>query len=229
VIWWLESWNWQMAGTEWHFWGGVGGWLYRFLDWFLDVIKWVVGLPLLFIICYFTFTSVGMIVASPLHDFLSERIELAICEPQDRPDWSLREQVRLSLRSMRDSLIIVVRQVVAMILTLPFLMVPYVGFLPLFLVTAYYTGLGFLDVAMARNNLRHAHKKPMIRRCRWQLLGMGLAMEWMFLVPFMGLFLLPMGVVAGTELYCRADWVGMFRRRGVEPPPEFVPPRLRGR
>jgi CysZ protein len=167
----------------------------------MEVLKWALVLPFVFIVCYFTFTSVGMIVASPFHDFLSERIEQHLNPTPPQPSAPLWHQIRQMLRNMLSSLRIVVRQIFAMVLTLPFLLVPYIGFLPLFVVTAYFTGLGFLDVPMARHNIRHADKKPIIRSCRWYLLGMGLAMECMFLVPFLALLLLPMGVVAGTILW----------------------------
>jgi CysZ protein len=226
AVWVLSSWDWNLQGQTWQFWGGFGAWLQKALGGTLNIVKWLLAVPLLIVFCYFTFTSVGMVVASPFNDILSERIELAICRPQNRPSLAWAEQLRLIAVSVMDSLAILLRQVLWMILALPFLLVPYVGFLPLFLVTAYHTGLGFVDVAMARNYLRNVHKRMFIRQRRGPLLGIGLAMELMFLVPLLGLFILPLGVAAGTVLYCRFDWETAFRTSHLPVPAKFVPPKL---
>jgi len=227
ALWWIGHWDWQLSGEPWQFWGPVGGWLHAAIDHSLNVLKWLVALPALFFFCYFTFTAVGMVVASPFNDLLSERIERALCVPLERPRLSWKVQAKLMLISLGDSLLILLRQVGWTLLVLPCLIIPYIGFIPLFLVTAYHTGLGFVDVAMARNGLRHRHKQILNRVHRRQLLGIGLAMELMFLIPFMGLFILPLGVVAGTLLYCRFDWEERLRVLKLEPPPHFVYPRLR--
>ena len=226
AFWFLWNWDWSLLGQPWQFWGGFGAWLQNALHTALNVVKWMLAVPVLLVICYFTFSAVGMIVASPFNDLLSERIETAICEPQNRPRLSWPDQARMILISVCDSLAILLRQVFWMVLALPFLLIPYVGFLPLFLVTAYHTGLGFVDVAMARNYLRNAHKRLFIRQHQRQLLGIGLAMELMFLIPFLGLFILPLGVAAGTLLYCRYDWETAFRNTRPPLPARFVPPKL---
>lgn len=226
ALWMLWHWDWHLTGEPWQFWGGLGAWLHGTLDGALDVVKWILAIPLLLVGSYFTFTAVGMIVASPFNDLLSERVELAICEPQNRPRITWDEQARLTLISVWDSLGILARQILWMLPALPFLLIPYLGFIPLFLVTAYHTGLGFVDVAMARNYLRNPHKRILTRQNRRTLLGIGLAMELLFLVPFLGLFILPLGVVAGTLLYCRFDWETALRDTGLEAPAKFVAPRL---
>jgi len=227
ALWWIAHWDWSVGENPWQFWGGFGAWLHGALDQSLEVVKWVLALPLLLAICYFTFTAVGMVLASPFNDILSERIERAICQEQYRPSISWKEQGKLILVSVIDSLTILVRQIGWILVSLPFLIIPYLGFIPLFLVTAYHTGLGFVDVAMARNYLRHRHKKILIQHHRKTLMGIGLAMELLFLIPFMGLFILPLGVAAGTLIYCRFDWETHFKSSRMEAPEKFVCPKLR--
>jgi CysZ protein len=129
ALWWIGQWDWNLGEEPWQFWGWFGEWLHGALDRSLDVVKWLVVIPLLLAVCYFTFTAVGMVLASPFNDILSERIELAICEPQNRPVIAWKEQGKLIMVSIIDSLTILIRQVGWILLTLPFLIIPYLGFL----------------------------------------------------------------------------------------------------
>lgn len=226
-VWLIGRWHWHVSGQPWQFWGGFGAWLHGLLEGTVGLAKWAIALPVLFGFCYFSFTAVGMIVGSPFYDLLSERVEHGLCEERERVPASMRQRLRNLALSALDSLVLLGRQLVGILLTLPFLLVPGIGFMPLFLVTAYNTGLGFADLAMVRNDLRYAHKRLLIRRRRGQLFGLGIAMELLFLVPFLGLFLLPLGVVAGTIVYCRFDWRRAFVGSAKPPPVGFVPPKLR--
>lgn len=219
--------RWNVSEVAWSFWWGTG----EALSWLVNsmgtVLKWVIGIPVALLVSYFTFTTIGMLVASPFNDILSERLERAMCEEAARPPQTWRFFLRSTCWSAFDSLRIVLRQAFWSVLCLPLLLVPLVGFLPLFLVCAYYTGLGFLDVGMARNLLRDRHKRPAIRQMRWTFFGLGVAMELCFLIPFVGMILMPVGVASGTLLYCRIDWARLFRENGWTYPEGFLPPCLR--
>lgn len=219
--------QWTVSDVAWSFWWGTGETLSWVANSMGSVLKWVVGIPLALLVSYFTFTTVGMLLASPFNDILSERLERVLCEEWTHPPQTWRFMLRSTCWSAFDSLRIVLRQAFLCILCLPLLLIPVVGFLPLFLVCAYYTGLGFLDVGMARNLLRDRHKRPAIREMRWTFFGLGLAMELCFLVPFLGMILMPVGVASGTLLYCRIDWARLFRENGWDYPEGFVPPQLR--
>lgn len=225
LVLWLAS-RWDPTIGPWEFWGPVGGWLSAALDWSAGALKWLVLLPLLAVGSWFTFIAVGMTIAGPFNDMLSERIERAICRPKEDLALPLRLTVANALLSIVDSLRILGRQALWTLLALPFLAVPLVGFVPLLLVTAWFTGLGYFDASMARNDLRHRHRAPMFREAFWELLGLGLAMELLFLIPLVGLVMLPIGVTAGTILYCRLDWEEYFARRGIEAPAGFRPPHV---
>jgi CysZ protein len=221
--------HWQPQVGAWEFWGPTGRWLANALNFTLGPLKWIVAIPTLLVFCYFTFTIVGFIVAAPFNDMLAARVERAICHPRLRgregdERLPLMLTGRLMLLTMWDSLLIVARQLAWTAATLPLLVIPIVGFIPFFLVTAYFTGLGFFDTSMARNNLRNRHKAPVLRVHRWELLGLGAAMELLFMIPFAGLLLLPLGVTAGTILYCEIDWDRALRENGNQRPPGFTPP-----
>ncbi|MEM9445306.1 MAG: EI24 domain-containing protein [Verrucomicrobiota bacterium] len=173
-----------------------------------EILKWVFFLPLAFFVCLYTFSAVGMIVASPLNDLLSHKTELLLSLKNPSKDQIRSEQKLLytnMLYSLRDSAYIVIRQLFFTLLTIPFLLVPFVGFLPLFLVTAYHTGLGFLSIPADRQGLRYQQKKAIFRKHLWEFVGLGIAMEFLFLIPLTALFFLPLGVISGTLLYLKLD------------------------
>lgn len=216
--------NWNPQVDAWEFWGPVGGWLSSAINAVSGWAKWLLSIPLLFFTCYFTFTAVGMVIASPLNDLLSDRVERKLCEPPEDQSLSYRLTAKILVRSVFDSLIIVMKQGAAIVLVLPFLLLPFVGFIPLLLVTAYFSGLGFFDIPLVRHNLTGRHKQAVLTGRRWEALGMGLAMEFLFYVPFVGLLMLPIGVTAGTLLYCRMDWSTLFEGDELAAPDGFAPP-----
>lgn len=223
AFYWLA--NWQPQVGPWDFGWDLGALAAKSLNLAMGPLKWLVGLPIMLLACYFTFTTVGMIVASPFNDILSERVERHLCHPSRDPVISTRQLAVSMAKSLIDSLVIVIRQIAMTLLVLPLLLIPVVGFLPLLLVTAHYTGLGLVDVAMARNHLRPVHKRTMIRDRRWEIFGLGLAMEFLFFVPGGGLLVLPVGVTAGTLLYCQYDWIGGLAQKGLSRPKGFRPPQ----
>lgn len=222
AIWLIGSWEVTVA---WDFWGPTGAWLSDWVNWSFGVMKWLISLPIVFAVCYFSFTAVGMVLASPLNDMLSERSERAIVGEPEGAKINWRLTAKLMLISIWDSLMIVTRQLLYSILALPFLVIPVIGAVPLLLVNAYFTGRGFIDIATARNYLRLHHTSAVLAKCRMQVLGLGGAMMLAFAVPFVGLLMLPVGVVAGALFYCRVDWASEVTEAGLELPAAYRGPR----
>ena len=218
-------WNWDVYAVAWDFWGPVGRWLaaaVNWMGWLVKLVVVVLGLGAAF----FTFTGVGMALASPLNDILSEKVEMAYLGIEVKPGMPFRFTMRAGLLSFCDSLRNLARQLFYTVLTLPFLLVPLIGFIPLFLVGAYFAGFGFLDSAMARNFLRPPHKKLLVTKRYWEILGFGAAMQISFAIPGLGMLLMPVGVVAGTLLYCGEDWEKLMADGGLPLPEGFVPPKV---
>jgi len=227
LIWLISGIN--FAVGDWSFWGPVGGWLSSAINFTLGPLKWIVAIPVMLIMAYFSFTIVGMIIASPFNDMLSARVERALTDSRDDVKLPLMTTGKLMVMGILDGLAILGRELVVIVLVLPFLLVPVVGFLPLFFVAAYFSGLGYFDYSMARNNLRNRHKWPVTRNHRWEMLGMGVMMELLFLIPFVNLLIMPLGVVGGTMLYCDIDWEKELAAAGLEEPAGFSPPRVSSR
>lgn len=217
-------WNWNMYEVNWQFLGPVGGWLSRAVNWMGWLVKLVVAM-LAVGAAFFTFTAVGMALASPLNDILSEKVEATYIGGKEKMEKPLRFTVKAALRSVGDSLGTLGKQLFFTLLTLPFLFIPLVGFIPLFLVGGYFAAYGYLDSAMARNFLRPRHKQLLVDGRFWEVLGFGVMMQALFVIPFLGMLLMPVGVTGGTLLYCTEDWDGLLARAGTPPPEGFMPPR----
>ncbi len=217
-------WNWNVYEVNWAFWGPVGGWLSAVANWMGWLVKFVVAM-LGLAAAFFTFSAVGMALASPLNDILSEKVEASYLGGLQRVEMPFRFTVGAAFISFGDSLRTLVRQLVCTVIVLPFLLVPVVGFIPLFLVGAYFAGFGFLDSAMARNFLRPKHKKLLVDKRFWEVLGFGAMMQALFAIPFVGILLMPVGVASGTLLYCSEDWERLLAENGQQQPNGFVPPK----
>jgi len=223
ALWAISYWDW--SGLRFEF---LGEWVSRAFGTSMNVLKWIVLVPVLAATAYFSFTAVGLVIASPLNDLLSERVEEELCEPKAPLSLPFNKRLRGMAYSLWDSFTIFVRQVFFTLLTVPLLLVPGVGFLPFFLVSTYYTGRGYFEVGTARNLLRPRHTKTIIRKMRWQFLGLGTCIQLLFTIPLLPLIILPLGITAGTLMYCAEDWDAALKNAGLEPPLGFQAPKVKG-
>lgn len=208
---------------DWAFWGDWGA---RLGEWTAAggrALLWLVAVPVFFFCGYFTFFFCGAVLAAPFNDALSEKLEIALTG-RPAPAWAWRG-AWLSFRlSMGSTLRLLARQLFWMAATLPLLLVPLVGQAAWFLLSAYFTGLAYLDFAMARNFLGHRAKLAAARENRAAVTGLGAALLLLFAVPFLGVLLLPLGAAGATILYCSLDWRGILARAGLPPPEGFCFP-----
>lgn len=206
VLLWL-LWKWQPAATAWDFWGPVGSWLTAAYNTVAPWMRWIVFLVAL-LLSYFTFTAVGMVVASPLNDMLSEKVEL-LAANRRAEERRLGESLKITGASLVDSMYMSAWQLVLTAVFFPFVFIPVVGFLPLFIVGAYFGSRSFVIPAPARHGLRLRDMRALFRRRRWELLGFGTTMQLLFMIPFAGMVILPVGVTAGTLFYCKYESEGV--------------------
>lgn len=214
----------RIPEVHWEFWWGTGEALASLVNAGTPYIKWLIVVPLIAVLCYFSFTFVGMLIAAPFNDILSEKIESYITGRDTAGNAPLRLTLKATLVSLFSTLRMLLRQMLCALLCLPLLLIPVVGAGVMFVAMSYYAGLGFFDIGMARNFLRHGQKMAAAREIRWQIVGLGIVMQGLFLIPLAGLLLLPLGVAGGTLLYCRFDWTEFMRRRGFSMPEGFIPP-----
>lgn len=185
-------------------------WLNPFLDELVAVAKWIFGIPIVFAISYFTFVLSCLIIASPFNDILSEKTECifrkASVSGSSSGSWGI------FIRSIFFTLRILARQLFWSLLMIPFLLIPYIGFLPLFIITAYFTGVALVDIPMCRNNWKRKEKESWIKQYRSRIIGIGALAELSFFIPGLALFIFPIGVVAATILYCQEEFMANNRK-----------------
>ena len=177
--------------------------------WSLIILKWIVAMPVLLVVVYFSFTAVGMVVAAPFNDLLSARVEqvAGAAAPEAVPSCWMTQVAATMLGSLR----LLGLQIFCSLLVIPFLLVPAVGFVPLLLVTGYFGGLAMVDVAVARHDPTAGRLSRAIPGRRREVLALGVAMELLFFIPFAGLLFLPLGVTAGTLMHER--WKGVSNEK----------------
>ncbi|MHC4870334.1 MAG: EI24 domain-containing protein [Planctomycetota bacterium] len=201
--------------------GSAGKWLFR-------AAKLVLFISVTLTFLFFGFTAIGMVIASPFNDLLSEKVELLLCKEREYANVSYQKWALMTGFSLFESLKIALKQLVVMVIAFPLLLIPIIGFIPMFAASSYFGGLGFFDVALARHFLRSQHRRTVMKDIRWQIFGLGAAMELSLIIPVLGLFVFPLGAVAATILFCNIDWEMRFNRNGIEPPEGFRYPELKG-
>ena len=106
-LWFLA--NWEISLVAWDFWGPVGRWLSDAINWMGWMVKLVVAMVAI-AAAYFTFSAVGMVIASPFNDILSEKVEVVYCGSDGKVSMPLRFTVQASMLSIYDSFRTMIRQ-----------------------------------------------------------------------------------------------------------------------
>ena len=175
-------------------------------------------MPVALISTYYSFATVSQIIASPVADYLLRKTENIITHPKETQKIPLKLNFAATLYSLSESFKLLIFQIILSVFCLIFIFIPYIGLIPLFLVTAYFAGRGFVDTPMSRNMMRSKHKKPFVKQNKFTIFGLGIAIESLFLIPAVGIFVLPIGIVAGTMLYCDNDWQKIFKVNNLDIP-----------
>lgn len=147
-----------------------------------------------------SFAWVYLTMTSPFQDFISAAVEREIHgvagpEPEGWKGF---------LRSIWQS---VVQAIVLTVLTLLFLvvgLVPVLGAIVLFLWSAFALGYAFVSIPSGRMAQRFSERLAFARRHRGAVLGLGVVIAMVSLVPILNVICLPVFVIAGTLLYLDA-------------------------
>lgn len=161
------------------------------------IIEWLSRI-ILGLIVFFVYKYLLLIFLSPVLSIISEKIEVQLTHIKGKRFSLFGEifrAIRFNLRNLYKELFYTVMLILA-------------GFIPaftpfapivIFLVQAYYLGIGFMDFYMER----HFSFKESIeegKRNRLWLTGMGAAVGIAIIVPFIGFFIAPvLATVAATE------------------------------
>lgn len=208
-----------MIGAFFHYYGALYGWLTAHLghigienpvSWYMHVLSWllwvlnllfqilivILSLILLLIISY----VLGLIVASPFNDALSERVETMVSGTEP-PAFSWKKFLVDLVRTIRIEAI-----KAAILLSIPVVLfvlnvIPAVGS-PLYVVLtlifgAWDLGFAYADLPMGRRVLPFRERIKFGLENKWAMIGLGSA----FVIPFFNLIFVAPMVVGGTLLY----------------------------
>ncbi|PEN13141.1 hypothetical protein CRI94_10870 [Longibacter salinarum] len=187
ALWWTQP-------TSEGLWGGI-----LLLGW---IILYVILMLLGVAGAYLTALLLGGIVASPFNDALSIRAEDILTGDSPSPD-EVSMWTGLG-RSLVSTTAVTVVYVLCAVPVLALNIIPWIG-PPVAAVlhaglAAFFLGLEYADVALARYGLRWKEKLDLLNRHRPLALGFGLSTSLLFWIPLLNLVVMPVAVVGGTAL-----------------------------
>jgi len=202
-----------------HYYGDIYGWLTAHLGhldienpttWYLhvaDALLWVLNLLFQILIVILTLIILlivsyvlGLIIAAPFNDALSERVETLVAGTEP-PPFSWKKFVKDIVRTIRietiKAAVLIAIPVVLFVLNI----IPVIGG-PLYVALtltfgAWDLGFAYADLPMGRRVLPLRERVDFAMKNKWALIGLGSA----FVVPFFNLIFVAPMVVGGTLLY----------------------------
>ncbi len=183
---------------------GGTGWLARLLSVLhraAEAVAFLVVALLLGLVC----ASLSTVVAAPFNDALSEVVEQrasGLVAPPFRWIRLLRDvhrTVRLELLKLCCYACVMGPMFVVSLVVPGLGHVLYVGFGGLF--TALYFAIDYIDWPASRRGQGVGQRLRLVRARPWLMLGFGLAVWLLMLVPFLNLWLMPAAVAGGTLLF----------------------------
>jgi CysZ protein len=169
--------------------------------WTLRVLFWIVGLVVAFVIAFS--------LAQPISGFALEAIVRRQESALGGKSWPDQPFFHGALRSLRVSLtaLAIGLPILGILALITFLAPPAsVVTVPLkFAVTGLLAAYDFLDYPFSVRGLGVRERLAFMKREIWAVLGFGLGMAAILLVPGVGLFLLPLGVAGATRMVVEAD------------------------
>jgi CysZ protein len=159
--------------------GGEGWW-----SWILDVFSWLVYA----VFAWYTFSMVGMVLASPFNDLLATHVLKARgIAYSDPPLWTSIKN------SVVDSLKLLVFKVILSVLSLCF---PPIFFASIALIVV----MDHFDYPWSHQTVGLRGRLKCFRRDAPEALGFGVFYGLVFMIPFAGLFTMPLAVISAALL-----------------------------
>lgn len=183
----------DLTGSDWGF--------FSFLKTVIHVLLPVLGVLVVLVLAYFTFTMAGTAIASPFLDILSGKTEKLIRGEKLEEGGSFWQD---AVRSVGDALRLVVLQIGVLILSLPLNLIPVAGTVAWIGLGAWLSAFDYLDFPLARHRIPWNQRWIFLRRHIGASLGFGLGVFGLLLIPLLNLLILPVATVAATLLYVDA-------------------------
>jgi uncharacterized protein involved in cysteine biosynthesis len=168
-------------------------WLTGIAVWSARIVLILVGAVLL--------STTGSIVASPFNDFLAEETEKHVTPPlppAPSPDW--RGRVKLLILDLGKNIAIGILTVIVLLAS----WIPGVNFFA-FAAAMWLLTFQFTSFPQTRRGETLGDGFRFLGRHPCACLGFGVSLSFLFAIPVMSAFVIPLAVVGGTMLVARAS------------------------
>ena len=183
----------------------VAGWVVEPGPWWRTLLHWglMIGMSVgLLVASILTYTAVAMVVAGPLYELLSAASERRLLGGVEEEPFSLRAVAGDVAHAALFGVFLVIGGIFAFLFGL---IIPPLTTILATCGSAWLLALEHMDYPMGRRRLRMRQKLGWARRHAWEMLGLGLPVLLAMMIPFLGPFLLPFGVVGGTILFVETE------------------------
>lgn len=182
-------------------------WLSGLVDWIngiLHVLAWlVVGVVMILLMAY-TFTSITQLFISPFLGVFAEQVERRLHTP-NYPQHSWTQIAwRTFKRELRKLAYWLIRALGLAMLTLILSFIPGVNVINPVLWTifgAWVLALQYIDIAADNNGLPFQATLDIMRRKRYLMLGFGVIVLGLTVIPIVNWFIIPVAVAAAVKLW----------------------------
>lgn len=176
-------------------WLGVESW-----SWILEVLAYSsVSIGVVFFI-YFTFIGLVSVISIPFMDLLSAEIESKLApHNEDASFWVSMK------RGMGSTFVVMFRTLLVMFVSLPLLLIPFVGTIIFFCINSWYMAHGYLDYPMGRRGWSFKKKKEFLKDYNKEQLVFGTVIYGLSLVPLANLIIIPWATAASTLFFIKIE------------------------
>jgi len=186
-------------------------WMGSVLEWFLKVVYWGFVVWLFFA----THKFVIQTILSPMLSHLSEVVEKKL-RGRETPSINWKEYVDDMIRAFRISIRNLLYEIILCFLAS---FIPIVGFIAVFVISAYYTGFGYMDYILERKRYTVNQSVAFVRKHKGLAVGLGIPMNFALLVPVVGWIFAPTYATVAATL----EIMDLFEETEDQNPPQPQP------
>ncbi|MDX9710471.1 MAG: sulfate transporter CysZ [Trichloromonas sp.] len=177
-------------------------WYWATLYYFL----WIIAVAVTTVVVFFSFTVIGNLIASPFNDLLSERTENLISGQRDEEPFSLSTFGRDALVTLAVEVKKISLFVFAMLALLLLNLLPVFGSLLYsilaVLLTLFFLVVEYMGFVFSRKRLNFSEQRRYILARKTTMLGFGAGVLALLAIPFLQFACIPVAVVSATRLWC---------------------------
>ncbi|MCG8702372.1 MAG: EI24 domain-containing protein [Bacteroidales bacterium] len=124
-----------------------------------------------------------IVLMSPLLSFLSEKTEKIITGNEYKTSFAE------TLKDITRGIGLAFRNLVLELLSLFLLFIPVIGWLAVFIISAYFYGFSFIDLNNERQRLNIRESTAVVRKFKWLAIGNGIIFSLALIIPFFKFFI----------------------------------------